>query len=121
MLRLAPGDRASSSATPACRRADSPIDPAITRVGTTRRETTMHTPLAGRRDRSIMNTETKSTRATENELVRSLVDLGTEWAVLGLSFGTQALERSAKSIALAAKTLDTISRSLEKKVERATD
>jgi hypothetical protein len=66
-----------------------------------------------------MNTETKSTRATENELVRSLVDLGTEWAVLGLSFGTQALERSAKSIALAAKTLDTLSRSLEKKVERA--
>jgi hypothetical protein len=64
-----------------------------------------------------MNTETKSTRHTENELVRSLVDLGTEWAVLGLSFGTQALERSAKSIALAAKTLDTISRTLEKKPE----
>jgi len=59
---------------------------------------------------------------------QSIVDLGTEWAVLGISFGTQALERSAQSLTLVAKTLSTLSEALErkarggeKKVEEPTD
>jgi hypothetical protein len=66
-----------------------------------------------------MNTENhdKSTArdAAHHEIVQSLIGLGAEWAALGLSFGTQALERSAKSLTLAAKTLETITRTLEKK------
>ena len=60
----------------------------------------------------------KSTqKIADSELVQSLVELGTEWAVLGISFGTQALPRSAKSLELAAKTLNTLSRTLERKPE----
>ena len=72
-----------------------------------------------------MNTENHAEKSTaQNEIVQSLIGLGAEWAALGLSFGTQALERSAKSLALAAKTLETISRSIEKKAapeQRAAD
>lgn len=43
----------------------------------------------------------------------ALVDLGTEWAALGISFGVQALDRSARSLKLASKTLALVSRKLE--------
>ena len=62
-----------------------------------------------------MNTESKHTDDSTETFVRSLVDLGTEWAVLGISFGKEALERSARSLELAAKTLSTVSAGLEKK------
>ncbi len=69
-----------------------------------------------------MNTENKIHASTDNasqsanNFVQSLFDLGTEWAVLGISFGREALERSAKSLSLAAKTLSTVSAELEKKM-----
>jgi hypothetical protein len=62
-----------------------------------------------------MNTENQNvSKPDHHELVQSLLDLGAEWAKLGISFGTQALERSAKSLQLAAKTLETISKSFDK-------
>lgn len=63
-----------------------------------------------------MNTNTNPNDAQpKNEFVQSLVDLGTEWVALGISFGTQALERSARSLELAARSLDTISKGLDRR------
>jgi hypothetical protein len=62
-----------------------------------------------------MNTENTTENTTRNEFVQSLVDLGTEWAALGISFGTQALERSAKTLSLAARSLDAISKGLDRR------
>ncbi|MFO0616239.1 MAG: hypothetical protein U0414_26835 [Polyangiaceae bacterium] len=62
-----------------------------------------------------MNAPTENRTPARNEFVQSLVDLGTEWVALGISFGTQALERSAKSLELAARSLDTISKGLERR------
>jgi hypothetical protein len=67
-----------------------------------------------------MNTPVEET-TPRNEFVQSLVDLGTEWVALGISFGTQALERSARSLELAARSLDTISKGLDRKVQPAKD
>lgn len=65
-----------------------------------------------------MNTNTTDTQP-RNEFVQSLVDLGTEWVALGISFGTQALERSARSLELAARSLDTISKGLDRRPRTA--
>jgi hypothetical protein len=65
-----------------------------------------------------MNTENKSHESTET-FVQSLVDIGTEWAVFGISFGKEALEKTARSLELAAKTLSTVSTQLEKKLAHA--
>lgn len=62
---------------------------------------------------------TENPTPSRNEFVQSLVDLGTEWVALGISFGTQALERSAKSLELAARSLDTISKGLDRRPSRA--
>jgi hypothetical protein len=74
---------------------------------------------------STNNTENHTNAAFDRTavetLTESLVELGTEWAVLGISFGTQALERSAKSLSLAAKTLSTISEALERKTAPSTE
>lgn len=68
---------------------------------------------------STSSTSTSSTKARAEAgpaaLLGSLVGLGGEWAALGLSFGTQALERSARSRELAAKTLSTLSHALEQR------
>lgn len=61
---------------------------------------------------------TENNSPARNEFVQSLVDLGTEWVALGISFGTQALERSAKSLELAARSLDTISKGLDRRPTR---
>ena len=62
-----------------------------------------------------MSTNTDKTVTTET-FVQSLVDLGAEWAMFGISIGKDALVRSAKSLELAAKSLGTISEQLEKKL-----
>src|SRR5688572_23814141 len=48
-------------------------------------------------------------------LVEQLVGIGSEWAVFGLHCGTTALEKSARTLRLAARTLSTLSRSIEEK------
>lgn len=47
--------------------------------------------------------------------VEQLVGIGSEWAVFGLHCGTTALEKSARTLRLAARTLSTLSRSIEEK------
>ncbi len=54
-----------------------------------------------------------------DELVEQLVGIGSEWAVFGLQCGQTALERSARSLRLAARTLSTLSRSIERKTHIA--
>lgn len=52
-------------------------------------------------------------REASRPFLESIVDLGAEWAALGISFGVQALDRSARSLKLASKTLALVSRKLE--------
>lgn len=68
---------------------------------------------------STMEIQTNTTRSNESErLVDSLVGIGAEWAVFGLQVATSALERSARSMRLAARSLGTIARAIEPKVTR---
>ena len=57
------------------------------------------------------NTETTA----KSSLVDTLFDVGTGWAVQGLTFGKIALEQSAKTLEKTAKALETLATELEKK------
>lgn len=66
-----------------------------------------------------METQTNTPTSTENDrLVDSLVGIGAEWAIFGLQCATSALERSARSMRLAARSLGTLARAIEPKVQR---
>ena len=67
-----------------------------------------------------MNTEQNQNQndSAQERFVQSILGLGAEWASLGLQVVTQAFERSAKSLELAAKTLSTLSKSPEEAAVR---
>ena len=59
-----------------------------------------------------MNTQSNENAATS--IVDTLSSLGGEWARFGLEIGAQAIERSARTLALAAKSLSAIADALPK-------
>lgn len=59
-----------------------------------------------------MNTQTNENAATS--IVDTLTSLGGEWARFGLEIGAQAIERSARTLTLAAKSLSAIAEALPK-------
>jgi hypothetical protein len=62
-----------------------------------------------------MTDATTSTETTKSSLVDTLFDVGTGWAVQGLTYGKVALEQSAKTLEKTAKALETLATELEKK------
>jgi hypothetical protein len=57
------------------------------------------------------------TQVKRHPLVTALVDLGSSWAAHGLDAGKLSLEKSAGALTRTAKTLETLARELEKKVQ----
>jgi len=60
------------------------------------------------------------TQKKTSPIVTALVDLTAAWAAHGLDAGKLSLENSAKALTRTAKTLDTLARELEKKVQPPT-
>ncbi len=54
-------------------------------------------------------------REQASSIVDTIFDLGVGWAAMGLKFGKEALQQSAKTLEQTAKTLESLAKELEKK------